>query len=107
MPGTDPDDCHHMAAAVAGGAAVIVTWNLADFPRAAMARYGVRVVEPDEHLCELLDELPDEVAQVVERLAAEKRRPPMTPADLLQRLAKAGVTRFAERVAAGLGPSIR
>ncbi|MGH3281703.1 MAG: PIN domain-containing protein [Trebonia sp.] len=28
----DPDDLHHMAAAIAAGADTLITWNVADFP---------------------------------------------------------------------------
>ncbi|MFD8145774.1 PIN domain-containing protein [Streptomyces sp. NPDC059708] len=98
MPGEDPDDRHHAAAAVASGADMLVTWNLSDFPAGAMARLGVAVVDPDTYLCRLHEEVPDEVAATLARLAAEKRNPPMTRHDLLARLAKAGVTRFAERL---------
>ena len=32
MPGTDPDDHEHMAAAVAGQSCTILTHNMSDFP---------------------------------------------------------------------------
>lgn len=102
MPGDDPDDRRHMAAAVASRAQLIVTWNLADFPAEPLAELGVRVTDPDAYLCELIHELPNEVVATVVRLAAEKRRPPKTPSDLANDLAKAGVPAFAERLRAVL-----
>ncbi|MEU1277258.1 PIN domain-containing protein [Streptomyces sp. NPDC005805] len=98
MPGADPDDRHHAAAAVAAGAHALVTWNLSDFPAQELAAHGVRVLDPDAYLCELYGEFPDEVAGTVVRLAAEKRRPPTSLTDALARLAKAGVPRFADLV---------
>lgn len=95
MPGPDEDDRHHMAAAVAAGASVIVTWNRLDFPALPLRRYGIRVLTPDDYLCELWTEIPHHIAETVVRLAAEKRRPPMSAADLADRLAAAGVPGFA------------
>lgn len=63
-----------------------------------MARLGVRVLDPDTYLCELLNEWPQEVAGTVARLAAGKRNPPLTFGDVLARLSKAGVSRFADRL---------
>jgi predicted nucleic acid-binding protein len=100
MPGDDPDDRVHMAAAVAGNAETIVTWNQADFPAEPLAAHGIRVCTPDEYLSGLLDAWPDEVLSTVVRLAGEKRRPPMTPADLANLLTKSGVPAFAERLQA-------
>jgi hypothetical protein len=102
MPGQDPDDRVHVAAAVAGRAAAIVTWNLADFPADDLASHGVRVCTPDDYLCDLLDGWPDEVLDSVVRLAGEKRRPPMTPIDLTDSFAKAGAPAFAQRLQAML-----
>src|SRR4051794_35524723 len=73
MPGNDPDDRVHMAAAIAGRADAIVTWNLADFPAAPLAARGVQVITPDAYLCWLLRSWPEEVVAVVVRLAGEKR----------------------------------
>jgi predicted nucleic acid-binding protein len=99
MPGKDSDDRVHM---VAGGAAAIVTWDHADFPAEALASHGVRVCTPDDYLCDLLGAWPDEVLDTVVRLAGEKRRPPMTPVDLTNLLAKAGVPAFAQRLQTSL-----
>jgi len=79
MPGNDPDDHPHMAAAVAAGANTLVTANLGDFPAEPLAALGVRVVGPDVYLCELLADYPDEVVATVVRMAAEKTRPPRSP----------------------------
>ena len=98
LPGDDPDDRLHMAAAIVGGAEAIVTWNRVDFPAGPLAARGVRVCDPDEHLCALLDAWPGEVVATVVRLAGEKRRPALTPADLAGALAKAGVPAFAQRI---------
>ncbi len=103
MPGDDPDDRHHAAAAVAARADALITWNLADFPAGDLAERGVRVIDPDSYLCGLYGELPHEVAETVVRLAGEKRNPPVTIADAVARLAKAGLPRFADLLTHHLG----
>lgn len=102
MPGHDLDDRVHMAAAIAGGAKTIVTWNVADFPAEPLAARGLQVCTPDRYLSDLLDAWPQEVMATVVRLAGEKRRPLLTPADLIGLLAKAGTPDFAERLRARL-----
>ncbi|WP_329384156.1 hypothetical protein OG625_22745 [Streptomyces sp. NBC_01351] len=81
-------------------AVALITWNLADFPAAEMARLGVRVLDPDTYLCELHAQWPQEVADTTARMAAGKRNPPLTFDDVVARLGKAGLTRFADRLGA-------
>ena len=50
----DPDDRHVLAAAIHGGAQVIVTQNLKDFPSSALSRFSLRAQHPDAFLVELL-----------------------------------------------------
>lgn len=106
MPGRDPDDRVHMAAAIAGRADAIITWNLVDFPAKALMAWGVQVSTPDAYLCWLLRSWPKEVVAVVVRLASEKRRPRVTPLDLAEFLAKAGATEFVERLRPLLGHDV-
>jgi predicted nucleic acid-binding protein len=66
MPGNDPDDHHHMAAAIAGHATVLITENIKDFPTEPLAQLGLRVARPDAYLCELLADLPDSIVALAE-----------------------------------------
>jgi hypothetical protein len=102
MPGADPDDHEHMAAAVVRQPCTILTRDSAGFPSEPLSGRGVRVTDPDTYLCELAAEVPDEIADTIVGLAGEKRRPPKTPQDLLDDLASAGVPGFADKVRAML-----
>jgi hypothetical protein len=51
----EPKDRHVAAAAVRGGAALIVTANTRDFPPEALAHYDIEVVHPDDFLQDQLD----------------------------------------------------
>lgn len=105
MPGKDPDDHAHMAAAVARQPCTILTNNAKDFPVGPLATRGVRVTDPDSYLCEIVQEVPGEAIDTVVRLAAEKARPPKTPQDLVDDLDRAGLPRLAEMARPLLPPS--
>jgi hypothetical protein len=63
------------------------------------------VVDPDTYLCSIYEEFPGEVVGVITRMAAGKRRPPMTPSNIVQALDRAGVGRFAAQVLSHLALS--
>lgn len=96
MPGSDLDDHPHAAAAVARAPTIILTHNVRHFPARPLARYGVVVRRPDDYLIELSDEHGDEMIRVVTHMAADHRRPPMTVAQIVDTLGRAGVPRFAD-----------
>lgn len=97
LDGPDPDDLHHAAAAAAGRATTLITWNLADFPTTTLRPLGITATDPDTYLCSVLERDPIEVPATLQRMAAGKRRPPITTGDLLNALARAGVPVFAGR----------
>ena len=61
----DPADTHVLAAAIAARAAVILTFNLRDFPRRALDPQGLRAQHPDAFLMALWLERPEIVTQAV------------------------------------------
>ncbi len=66
----DLDDRHVVAAGIAAGASLIVTWNVRDFPAAELARHGLRKQTPDALLMDLYAAIPD----VTVAAAANARR---------------------------------
>jgi hypothetical protein len=51
----DMDDRHVLAAAIHGGATIIVTMNLRDFPASTLAAFGITPEHPDTFLSRLLN----------------------------------------------------
>ena len=82
----DPDDRHVLAAAITAGADAIVTFNLSDFPSTALAPWSIAAVHPDQFLTTTVTREPALVRKVIREQAADLRRPPCTPDELLARL---------------------
>ena len=94
----DDDDRHVLAAAVRGGAQVIVTFNVKDFPGDRLEPAGVVVAHPDEFLLDQLDLHPGMVLRVLAEQAGDLQRPPSDVDGVLNRLERCGVPRFADAV---------
>lgn len=87
----DPADAHVLAAALAGGAGLLLTRNLRDFPPRALAPHGLRAESPDDLLLRLwLEDAP--VAAAVRQALG---RPPTRAV-----LKRAGLPRLARALAA-------
>ncbi len=94
----DPNDCHVVATAIRAGADAIVTSNLRDYPADSLELFGIEAIHPDDFLLDQLDLAPRIILEVLTEQAAHTRNPPLTPVDLIARLSKAGVSRFADEV---------
>lgn len=92
----DSKDRHVLAAAVAGGSEVLVTFNLKDFPDDALTPHDIAVLSPDSFLLDQLDLYPAKVGRALLKQTNESSRPPLTMGQLLGRLSRAGAPAFAE-----------
>jgi hypothetical protein len=79
-------DAHVLAAAVRGGADVIVTHNVRDFPAALIDRYQVIVQTRDEFLGRHWRRAPEAVGRILIEQSAGTRAPHLTPREILDRL---------------------
>lgn len=82
----DPKDRHVLAAAAAANADMLVTLNLRDFPPAACEPFSVEPVDPDRFLLDLYRVDKDAIHRALALQAAALTRPPMSAADILDRL---------------------
>ncbi len=79
----DPKDRHVLAAAIRGGAEVLVTENLRDFPPDAVRPYGIEVTSQDAFLLDQFDLHPADVLEALRRQASRYRREPRSATALL------------------------
>jgi hypothetical protein len=83
-----------LAAAIHGGASVIVTVNLRDFPAKVLAAHGVEAQHPDAFVGACLDEYPDEVVTALHEMCLDLKKPPFSVPDLLASLERQGLTQM-------------
>ncbi|TCM52601.1 PIN domain-containing protein [Rhizobium sp. PP-F2F-G48] len=94
----DPNDRHVLAAAIAGKASVIVTWNLKDFPVQELMRYGVTSQSPDTFLTELHTVFPDALISSVEHARHNLRKTASSVETFVDALKQNGLEAFSERL---------
>lgn len=87
----DEDDRHVLAAAIRSRSSVIVTFNLKDFPVAALEEYEVEAQHPDEFIAHLIDLSPMQVLAAVARHRASLKNPPKTQEEYLDTLLQQGL----------------
>lgn len=87
----DPDDRHVLAAAIRAHAQMIVTTNLRDFPGRDLSKWNIEAKHPDDFLVDQfhLDAIALHV--IVQQIADDTVRPPMTFSDVLDGLERCGV----------------
>lgn len=82
----DEKDRHVLAAAITGGADVLLTFNLQDFPDTAADPYGISVEHPDGFLTSLVREHPELLLKALRSDAAHYREPPGSMSEYLNAL---------------------
>ena len=97
----DPDDRHVVAAAIHGGANVILTANLKDFPHSALSPHGLSAEHPDTFLARLFVAVPSAFLEAVDRVRARLRNPPISVDDHLDALRRAGLPATANALQEG------
>jgi len=98
----DPNDRHVVAAAYAGGAEVLVTYNLRHFPEEALLPFELEPLHPDAFLTDLLvaeiraNGRPRRVLAAIRALRAGLRKPPSLHEWLQNLEEKHGLSAFAQ-----------
>jgi predicted nucleic acid-binding protein len=82
----DAKDRHVLAAAIHAGAAVIVTYNLRDFPSSELAKFGIEAWHPDEFVEFLLNTEIDAALDAIREHRGRLQRPPKTQREYIDML---------------------
>jgi len=87
----DADDRHVLAAAIVGGADVIVTRNLKDFPAEILDLHDIEAQHPDKFVRRLIDLAPTAVVDAVRDQQMALKNPPVSIEELLAVLDRLGM----------------
>lgn len=91
----DPDDRHVLAASIHGGAQIIVTHNLRDFPAGILSKFEIEACHPDEFIGRVILASPRIAWKAAETLRKSLRKPSKSVEQFLASLEDAGLRRSA------------
>jgi len=94
----DPDDRHVVAAAIAAGASIIVTWNLRDIPATVLRKHGLRRQTPDAFLADLYDAAPDLMVGSLANARRNLKKSPVSVGEFIDILDTQKLTRLVTRL---------
>lgn len=94
----DPDDRHVLAAAIHGRANVIVTFNLRDFPPAALDPHGIEALHPDDFVLSQFDLSMSAVCSAAKTHRARLKKPPKSVDEYLETLARQELAETVQRL---------
>jgi len=98
----DPDDRHVVAAGIASGATIVLTWNLRDFPAREMKKHGLRTQTPDAFLVELCDHAPDLILASLANARRNLSKTRVSASDFINILKNQGLIQLSARIAGHL-----
>jgi len=90
----DPDDRHVLAAAIAGKASVIVTWNLKDFPAKALRPHGIAAISPDDFLVGLHSTFPSIFMTSISRARQNLRKTTPSITEFIDAMERQGLKKL-------------
>ncbi|OGT41784.1 MAG: PIN domain-containing protein [Gammaproteobacteria bacterium RIFCSPHIGHO2_12_FULL_37_34] len=94
----DSNDQHILAAAIHSSSSVIVTYNLKDFPKKNISRYGIEAQHPDEFLMNLIGLSSETVCLAVNRHRASLKSPPKTLEEYFSTLEKQSLSNAVQKL---------
>ena len=94
----DPGDRHVVAAAVAAGASVILTWNLRDFPATELKKFGLRRETPDAFLADLYDTIPQLTIDSLANARSNLNKSRVSASDFIDILNNQKLSRLAKQM---------
>jgi predicted nucleic acid-binding protein len=94
----DPNDRHVLAAAIRANANTILTLNTRDFPKAALASYGIVARRPDDSVTDLFDRDPDAIYQIAKLQRAALSVSRQSVGEFLETLRRVGLVKTTARL---------
>ena len=92
----DPDDEHVVALALQNSVVKIITFNKKDFPDHILLGQGIQVIHPDDFLCELWGNFPEEIKSVLQQTIRSYTSTKPEKSAYFASLKKAKACQFAE-----------
>jgi len=94
------DDRHVVAAAIAAGASLIITWNVQDFPAKELAKYKIKKQTRDSFLMHIYAVVPDLLVAVTSKARHNLRISGVSAAEFIGALERQNLHRFVDAMKA-------